>query len=127
MSRPPRSRVFRMFRALALVILGLLALPYLLTPLYHLFNPVPALTIWRKMNGARVERIWIPLTAIAPVLPRPVCVAEDGRFCVHRGIDFGELRAAIEDADDLSEMRGGSPTAQQVATNLFPWPGRSVV
>ena len=54
-------------------------------------------------------------------------VAEDARFCTHRGVDFGELRNAIEDADDLSEMRGGSTIAQQTAKNLFLWPGRSVV
>ena len=48
-------------------------------------------------------------------------------FCTHRGIDFGELRAAIEDADDLSEMRGGSTIVQQTAKNLFLWQGRSVV
>ena len=69
----------------------------------------------------------MPLAAIAPALPRTVMVAEDARFCTHRGVDFGELRAAIEDADDLSEMRGGSTIAQQTAKNLFLWPGRSVV
>src|SRR5213078_511446 len=52
---------------------------------------------------------------------------EDARFCVHHGIDFGELRAAIEDADDLAEMRGGSTIAQQTAKNLFLWQGRSIV
>ena len=69
----------------------------------------------------------MPLAAISPALPRTVLVAEDARFCTHRGVDFGELRAAIEDADDLSEMRGGSTIAQQTAKNLFLWPGRSVV
>jgi monofunctional biosynthetic peptidoglycan transglycosylase len=120
-------RVFRLLRVAAVVVLVILALPYLLTPLYHLFNPVPAVTIWRKVSGARVERIWVPLTAISPALPRAVLVAEDARFCTHRGIDFGELRAAIEDADDFAEMRGGSTITQQVAKNLFLWPGRSVV
>ena len=83
--------------------------------------------LWRWVTGARVERTWAPLAAISPALPRAVMVAEDARFCTHRGIDFGELRAAIEDADDLSEMRGGSTIAQQTAKNLFLWPGRSVV
>jgi monofunctional biosynthetic peptidoglycan transglycosylase len=64
---------------------------------------------------------------MAPALPLSVIVAEDARFCIHHGIDFGELRAAIEDADDLSEMRGGSTITQQAAKNLFLWPGRSVV
>jgi monofunctional biosynthetic peptidoglycan transglycosylase len=71
--------------------------------------------------------MWLPLTAIAPALPRTVIASEDGRFCLHHGIDLGELRAAIEDADDLSDMRGGSTVAQQTAKNLFLWQGRSVV
>src|SRR5436305_6799535 len=69
----------------------------------------------------------MPLSGIAPALPRTVMASEDARFCTHRGIDLGELRAALEDADDLSEMRGGSTIAQQTAKNLFLWQGRSVV
>src|SRR5436305_6728359 len=68
----------------------------------------------------------MPLSGIAPALPRTVMASEDARFCTHRGIDLGELRAALEDADDLSEMRGGSTIAQQTAKNLFLWQGRSV-
>src|SRR5436305_12118132 len=69
----------------------------------------------------------MPLSGIAPALPRTVMASEDARFCTHRGIDLGELRAALEDADDFSDMRGGSTIAQQTAKNLFLWPGRSVV
>ena len=105
----------------------MLLLPYALTPLYHVVNPVSTLMLWRTATGARVERTWMPLTAIAPALPRTVIAAEDARYCAHYGIDFGELRAAIEDADDLSEMRGGSTITQQTAKNLFLWHGRSVV
>ena len=54
-------------------------------------------------------------------------VAEDGRFCSHHGVDFAEIREAIADADDLDDMRGGSTITQQVAKNLFLWPGRSFV
>ena len=52
-------------------------------------------------------------------------VAEDGRFCSHHGVDFAEIRDAIDEADDLDELRGGSTITQQVAKNLFLWPGRS--
>jgi monofunctional biosynthetic peptidoglycan transglycosylase len=83
--------------------------------------------LWRRATGARVQRIWVPLAAVAPALPRTVIASEDARFCIHHGIDFGELRAAIEDADDFSDMRGGSTIAQQSAKNLFLWPGRSLV
>jgi monofunctional biosynthetic peptidoglycan transglycosylase len=37
------------------------------------------------------------------------------------------LREVIDDADDGEVTRGGSTITQQVAKNLFLWPGRSVV
>ena len=43
----------------------------------------------------------------------------------HHGVDFAEIRDAIADADDLGDLRGGSTITQQVAKNLFLWPGRS--
>ena len=116
-----------MVRAVIIAALVVLLVPYLLTPLYHLVNPVSTLMLGRWATAKRVERDWVPLAAIAPALPRTALAAEDARYCTHRGIDFGELRAAIEDADDMSEMRGGSTITQQVAKNLFLWPGRSVV
>lgn len=122
----PRGLLFRIVRALLVIALTILLVPYLITPFYHLVNPVSTLMLARWLTGAKVERSWAPLAWMSPALPRTVLVAEDARFCTHRGIDFGELRAALEDADDLSEMRGGSTIAQQTAKNLFLWPGRSV-
>jgi monofunctional biosynthetic peptidoglycan transglycosylase len=124
-----KSRIvaFRIVRGLAVAILVVLLLPYLITPFYLAVNPVSTLMLWRWSKGAPVVRSWAPLKTIAPALPLSVMVAEDARFCIHHGVDFGELRAAIEDADDLSEMRGGSTITQQTAKNLFLWPGRSVV
>src|SRR5438045_3891720 len=126
-SRPPRSPAFRIFRGIVIAMLVVLLLPYAIAPLYRVLDPISTLMLWRRATGARVERIWMPLAAMAPALPRTVIASEDARFCVHHGIDLGELRAAIEDADDLSEMRGGSTIAQQTAKNLFLWQGRSVV
>ncbi len=65
--------------------------------------------------------------AISPALPRSVVGAEDAKFCSHRGIDWGALREVIDDAEDGEVTRGGSTITQQVAKNLFLWPGRSVV
>src|SRR3954464_7840422 len=122
-----RSPIFRLARAVIVVILVVLLLPYLIAPLYRVIDPVSTLMLWRRVTGARVERTWTPLGAIAPALPRAVMAAEDARFCTHHGVDLGELRAAIGDADDFSDMRGGSTIAQQAAKNLFLWQGRSVI
>ena len=105
----------------------MLLLPYLLTPLYRVIDPVSTLMLARWVTGKRVERTFVPLERIAPVLPRSVIASEDGRFCAHHGIDWTELQAAIDDADDITEARGGSTITQQTAKNLFLWPGRSFI
>jgi monofunctional biosynthetic peptidoglycan transglycosylase len=124
-SGPIRSRVMRLLWRAAIVLLVVLLVPYVLVPLYLVVPPVSTLMIWRWVTGARVERTWVPLDAIAPVLPRSVIMAEDGRFCSHHGIDWSELRQAIDEADDASDLRGGSTITQQTAKNLFLWQGRS--
>ena len=118
-------RLPRPVRAVAFAVLLLLALPYLITPFYAFGEPVSTVMLWRQLSGARMQRYYVPLSRIAPALPLAVIVAEDGRFCSHHGVDFAEIRDALADADDLEDVRGGSTLTQQVAKNLFLWPGRS--
>jgi monofunctional biosynthetic peptidoglycan transglycosylase len=127
-----RTTAIRRFATRALIIvlivgLGLVILPYLIAPLYLFVRPVSTPMAWRSLTGARVERVWAPIDAMAPVLPRAVIAAEDAHFCRHHGIDLGEIREAIADARDGAELRGGSTITQQTAKNLFLWPGRSFV
>jgi monofunctional biosynthetic peptidoglycan transglycosylase len=56
-----------------------------------------------------------------------VVASEDARFCSHHGVDWGALREVVDDAEDGEVTRGGSTIPQQVAKNLFLWPGRSVI
>ena len=121
------TRFARLARWLLLVAVVILLLPYLLALLYLVVNPVSVPMMWRWMTGARVERSWVNLSEISPALPLAVIVAEDGQFCRHRGIDWRELREAIDQAEDISEARGGSTITQQTAKNLFLWQGRSFV
>ncbi len=119
--------VARPLRVVLFALLVLLALPYLLTPLYAVIDPPSTVMLWRSLTGSRVERQLIPLSRISPALALSVIIAEDGRFCSHHGIDFKELSDAIADAEDLDGMRGGSTITQQVVKNLFLWGGRSFV
>jgi monofunctional biosynthetic peptidoglycan transglycosylase len=118
-------RLARPLRAVALALLALLLLPYVITPIYAVVEPVSTVMLWRRMTGEPVARTYVPLSHISPNLMRAVIVAEDGRFCRHYGVDLAEIRDAIKEADDLDDMRGGSTITQQVAKNLFLWPGRS--
>lgn len=117
----------RLIRAVMLVVLGLLLLPYVLTPLYSTGHPVSTLMIGRYLTGQTVTRKWADLENISEALPRSVVAAEDAKFCFHHGIDWNSVRDIIEDAQDGEVARGGSTITQQVAKNLFLWPGRSVV
>lgn len=117
----------RLIRIVVLVVLGLLLLPYVLTPLYSTGHPISTLMIGRYLTGESVTRKWVDLDQMSEALPRSVVAAEDARFCFHHGIDWNSVRNIIEDAQDGEVARGGSTITQQVAKNLFLWPGRSVI
>ena len=126
--KPAFARIFsRPLRAVAIAILVVFLLPYLLTPLYAVIDPVSTVMLWRRLTGARVERQYVPIARISPSLSLVVIIAEDGRFCSHHGVDFTEIREALAETDDIDEVRGGSTITQQVAKNLFLWQGRSFV
>ncbi len=116
-----------MWRTVLYAVLAVLLLPYALTLLYAVVNPPSTLMLWRTVTGQRVVRSWVPLAKIDPALPLSVIVAEDGRFCSHFGIDLTEIQNALDDAEGLDDVRGGSTLTQQVAKNLFLWQGRSYV
>src|SRR5664279_3584034 len=127
MVRPGKrfTNILRPVRAAGFAVLALLGLPYLIVPFYAVGKPVSTVMVWRQLSGAHMQRTFVPLSRISPALPLAVIVAEDGRFCSHHGVDFTEIREALADADDLEDVRGGSTITQQVAKNLFLWPGRS--
>ena len=133
MHRPGAAKRYRTvrlppaLRTLAWLVLGLLLLPYALTPLYAVVKPISTLMIWRRISGEPVQRTYVPMARISNTLKLAVLIAEDGRFCEHHGIDFAEIRDAIQDADNIEDMRGGSTITQQVAKNLFLWPQRSYI
>ena len=102
-------------RLVVLALVALVLLPYLITPVYSIVDPVSTTMLSRWLSGARVERRFVPVARMSPALPLAVIIAEDGRFCSHHGIDLTEIREAIAEADDIDEMRGGSTITQQVA------------
>jgi len=118
----------RIVKSLLLVLVIALLVPYLLVPFYRTGHPVSTLMAWRSFRGAPMQRQWIDLSAMSSYLPRSVVAAEDAHFCKHRGIDWGALREAIDDAqEDGTPFRGASTITQQVAKNLFLWQGRDPI
>jgi monofunctional biosynthetic peptidoglycan transglycosylase len=84
--------------------------------------------IGARLTGERgfvLRHHWVPLRRISPELAIAVVAAEDQKFPVHSGFDWGSIGDAISEAD--VRPRGASTLTQQVAKNLFLWPGRSFV
>ena len=106
-SGSPRKTAFRVARWLIVAVVAVLLLPYLLTPLYRVIDPVSTLMLarWvtRQAGGSHCG-------AAAPGSRRccraPSLRPRMGGSASHHGIDLAELREAIEDADDLSEAQG---------------------
>ena len=117
------------FRAISYAVLAIviwyLAMAALILVFRYADPPMSALMLLRAAEGQGVDRTVVGLDQIAPTLRRAVVVSEDGKFCTHRGFDFGEIRAAFVAGENFG--RGASTITQQLAKNLFLWPGRSYV
>jgi monofunctional biosynthetic peptidoglycan transglycosylase len=75
----------------------------------------------RRLGG--IEREWVPMDRIAPVMARSVVAAEDANFCLHWGFDVAAIRLAIAQGSN----RGASTLSQQTVKNVYLWHGRSWV
>ncbi len=78
----------------------------------------------RIFKDTPVHRQWVPLDKISRSLPIAVVAAEDQKFPFHNGFDFEELSKAL--GENRKHRRGASTISQQLAKNLYLWPGRSL-
>ncbi len=106
------------------VVLALAVAFVALVLLYSVVNPPVTHTIWSEWRRlGKVDREWVQIEEIAPIMARSVVAAEDANFCLHWGFDVEAIRDALEDGGS----RGASTITQQVVKNVFLWQGRSWV
>ena len=104
---------------LALLLLILLGLAIVT---YRVINPPTTFYMQQeKWRLGQIDRQWMPLEGVAPVMARSVVAAEDANFCNHWGFDMSAIRDAIADGGN----RGASTLSQQVVKNVYLWHGRS--
>lgn len=70
---------------------------------------------------------WVSLANISPRMALAVVAAEDQKFPDHHGFDLQAINLALRDNEHRELPRGASTISQQVAKNLFLWPGRSLL
>ncbi|WP_171133777.1 MULTISPECIES: monofunctional biosynthetic peptidoglycan transglycosylase [unclassified Ruegeria] len=123
-SKTGRSLFARLRRWIVMAALGFAAFVLALVLLFSVVNPPVTHTIWSEWRRlGKVEREWVPIEEISPVMARSVVAAEDANFCLHWGFDVEAIRDALEDGGG----RGASTISQQVVKNVFLWQGRSWV
>jgi monofunctional biosynthetic peptidoglycan transglycosylase len=81
----------------------------------------------QKMDGEdlKLRKDWVSIDKMSPYLVRAVIASEDQHFNEHWGFDIEALQKAYQHNQKSKKVKGGSTISQQVAKNVFLWPGRS--
>lgn len=84
---------------------------------------------WENLNRERhnLREYWVEADALPIHLRWAVIASEDQRFYEHSGLDWTAIETALDERDRGERQRGASTITQQVAKNLFLWPGQSWV
>ena len=80
---------------------------------------------WTNDNKYEVEYQWVSWENISPYVPLAMICAEDQKFTEHFGFDLESIEEAWDERQQGKRYRGASTITQQVAKNLFLWPGKS--
>jgi monofunctional biosynthetic peptidoglycan transglycosylase len=78
-----------------------------------------------REQGYEFRHEWRDYDQISRNMPLAVVAAEDQQFPWHHGFDFKQIDKALKDRERGRRVRGASTISQQVAKNLFLWPGQS--
>lgn len=125
----PARRIPQMAKRIVGVVAALLLLPYALIVFYRLdfIHPVSTLMLADLATFQGYDRRWVEFEDISPNLVRAVMMSEDGQFCSHNGVDWGEMKGVIDDALAGEATRGASTIPMQTVKNLYLWNGRSML
>jgi monofunctional biosynthetic peptidoglycan transglycosylase len=131
--RPPPRRGRRVLRALALAIVAAVAVCVLAVLGLRWIDPPTTAFMLEARHAAhargeddfRIRHYWVDWPYIAGAAKVAVVAAEDQRFLEHDGFDVESIADAVYERVKRGRERGASTVSQQVAKNLFLWPGKS--
>jgi len=130
-----RSFFARLFRWLGLFLVSCLVLSIASVAAMRWVHPVTsafmlrdrAIALFSGDENYRFAHQWVDWNAISPNVKVAVMASEDQKFAEHRGFDLDSMEKAWANNQRGRKFRGGSTITQQVAKNLYLWPGRSYV
>ena len=131
--RPRPSIAGRILRWLGLAVFAAVALSALSTLCLRWIDPPTSAFMLQSRHAARsqgrddfrIQHYWVDWRHIAPAAKVAVVAAEDQRFLDHDGFDVDSIADAVYERVKRGRQRGASTVSQQVAKNLYLWPGKS--
>ncbi|MGH8242380.1 MAG: monofunctional biosynthetic peptidoglycan transglycosylase [Steroidobacteraceae bacterium] len=127
-----RSLPARIARCATAAILGAALLSiFAVAALRWLPVPVTAFMLGERLaaraagSALAQQHDWVPWSRISRHAAAAVIASEDQKFLFHDGFDFEQIEKAVTDAQRGKRLRGASTISQQVAKNLFLWPGQT--
>jgi monofunctional biosynthetic peptidoglycan transglycosylase len=115
-----------LLKAIAVVFMATAALILPLRWLPPLTTSFMIITWAAKPAGAgAIHYDWVGRRAISGYAAAAVVAAEDQKFFDHAGFDFVSIGKAYDQNRNSRRVKGASTISQQVAKNLFLWPGRT--
>jgi len=130
LTMPRKKKGRRRTRRFLLWIAGVLAVVVgvsvaLTLPLRWIDPPTTSFMLRDASGREPVLHAWIEWDRIGASAVYAVVAAEDQKFNAHFGIDVESIQSSIGDSRRGRSLRGASTISQQVAKNLYLWPGRS--
>lgn len=99
--------------------------------LYRWINPPTTYLQLREScncpEGSTYHKEWVDAEDISLYMKLAVVASEDNNFMKHNGLDWGAIEKAKKYNATHKKKRGASTISQQVAKNVFLWPGRNWV
>ena len=133
MAKRRKGRLARLGRAVLLALATWAAVTVVAVVALRWVNPPTTAFMLRERIGELFSRSegyefrheWRDWDQISKQAALAVVAAEDQQFPWHRGFDFKQIDKALADRERGRRVRGASTISQQVAKNLFLWPGQS--
>jgi len=126
--REKRGAILRFLRLMSALILLMLVLSVAGTlPFRWMPPPTTAFMLQDQSGRVPVLYEWTDWPLLGTNAAMAVVAAEDQKFADHLGFDLESIQDAVATHGDGGPLRGASTITQQVAKNLYLWPGRSFV
>lgn len=92
---------------------------------FRWIDPPTSAFMIRERIATPIRQSWVDWADMSPHVKVAVIASEDQNFPAHYGFDLKAIDDALTERERGRGVRGASTISQQVAKNLFLWPGRS--